>query len=438
MHEKFKKLAQKGFDITKSFADKGAETTKDLASRTVTQAKNLADNTANLTKNLTEKGKEQTKPLLDECSTANREIFEKSLQTTKELTNNATETVKACTDKGTQIVQELLNKTTDAAKEFTDKSILASIYFAQKSYLYTSEKYRIASRYTSVKAGTLFAFISQRELLKWTEELTKQITGGKASDYDKALDAVYNQTHIGGGYHRLFDGGHDAMNAWEKVHDALPDDTFGQEVAGYASALWKDAATKMGLPFKTMDQEFFNDWAEKVSNSVPAVNKDYLYDLLSFDAIELISIGIGATTILFCFKKQDQKKLAEILGSMGIVSIASANPLMAIFVIGIAAYSYTVKKTKLEPAALLKGGSVTAFSCAVFTFMSTHVLIELVIVIALSSALKTFVLNNDTLIEIIKTNSFKAKEKGDQLATQIYEKIKNIPTANKPSELPAE
>ena len=54
--------------------------------------------------------------------------------------------------------------------------------------------------------------------------------------------------------------------------------------------------------------------------------------------------------------------------------------------------------------------------------MSTHVLIEIVMVIVLSSALKTFVLNNDALIEIIKTNSFKAKEKGDQLATQIYEK----------------
>ena len=75
-----------------------------------------------------------------------------------------------------------------------------------------------------MKADTLFAFISQRELLKWTEELTKQITGAKASDYDKALDAVYNQTHIGGGFHRLFDGSHDAMNAWEKVHDALLDE----------------------------------------------------------------------------------------------------------------------------------------------------------------------------------------------------------------------
>ena len=103
---------------------------------------------------------------------------------------------KNALDKGTQIVQELLNKTTDAAKEFTDKSIQVSIYFAQKSYLYTSEKYRIASRCTSVKAGTLFAFISQRELLKWTEELTKLITGGEASDYDKVLDAVYNQTHL--------------------------------------------------------------------------------------------------------------------------------------------------------------------------------------------------------------------------------------------------
>jgi hypothetical protein len=302
--------------------------------------------------------------------------------------------------------------------------------FTQEAKVATSETYRSVSKYTSVQSGALLAFLSQREILKWTNEITKEITSGKASVYDKAMDAVYNQTHIGGGYHRLFDGSHDPLSAWEKVRDALPDDSFSDEVIGYASALWKDAATKMGLPFKTIDQESFNQWADKITETIPLTNKEYVYDLLSFDALEVVSIGVGVASLIFCFRKEDQKKLWEILSSMGVVSIASANPLMALFIIGIAAYAYIVKKTKLEPSSIIKGGSVAVISCSVFTFLGLNLFFELIIVIALTSTFKNCVLENNALLNMVKEKIELARAKGDEFADQICFSYKWVPITN--------
>jgi hypothetical protein len=284
--------------------------------------------------------------------------------------------------------------------------------------------YKHVSEYASVKSGSIFAFLSQSELLKWTEELTKRFS--ETSVYDKAMDAEYIKTHIGGGYHRFFDHGHGPIDAWGKVRDALPDDSFKDEVIGYATGLWKDAVTKMGLPFKTLDQESYNIWAEKISNTVPLVDKSYLYDLLSYDALEIVATGIGAVSVIFCLNKQDRQRFSEIIASMGVVSIASANPIMAIFVIGVSAYAYTVKKTKLDPKALIKGGSVAAVSCSLFTILSLNLFLELLIVICISSTLKCLIINHDVVLQIIINNAANAKETGNLLASKVYENINNL------------
>ena len=43
--------------------------------------------------------------------------------------------------------------------------------------------------------------------------------------YDAKIDEFYNATHIGGFTHRHFDGSHTPLQMWEKVKEALPDDT---------------------------------------------------------------------------------------------------------------------------------------------------------------------------------------------------------------------
>ena len=109
---------------------------------------------------------------------------------------------------------------------------------------------------TGKLSSATFAFLSQDTLLSWWEKLTES----SATIYDKALDKEYLETHIGGGDHRLFDGGHDIFSAWDKVRDALPDDSLQQEIVGYVSALWKDVTTIKGLPFTTVSNENFASW----------------------------------------------------------------------------------------------------------------------------------------------------------------------------------
>ena len=250
--------------------------------------------------------------------------------------------------------------------------------------------------------GAVLSFLSMPEILKWTETITKST----ATIYDKALDAEFLRTHIGGGNHRLFDGGHDIVSAWGLARDASDNDSFTQEVIGYASALWKDATTTMGLPFTTVDKSAYNEWAEAMSAAIPGVNKSWLYDLVSFDAFEVFGAGLGAVGLLFALSKDDQEKLSEILGAMGISAIISANPLMGLAAIATTGYAYWKKKRsgeelRLEAGAAAKGAAVAGVSAGLFMIMGLPILVELVIVIALTSLLQKHILDNETVKELV-------------------------------------
>jgi hypothetical protein len=165
------------------------------------------------------------------------------------------------------------------------------------------------------------AFLALPELLTWSESITK----GAATIYDKALDAEYLRTHVGGGNHRLFDGGHDLAGAWSRTQAATDTDSFGQELVGYVGALWKDLTTTRGLPFTTFEQADYDRLADTAS-TLPGVSKAWVYDFLSYDAFEILAAGLGAVGILFALQHDDLERLSELLGTMGIISIISANP----------------------------------------------------------------------------------------------------------------
>ena len=110
-----------------------------------------------------------------------------------------------------------------------------------------------------------------------------------------------------------------------------------------------------------MDKASFEGWVDKLS-SIPGVNREYLYDLRLFDAIEVLSSGLGAVGVLFCLSRDDQRKLSEILGAMGSSAIIAANPLMGLVVMAVAGYSYFKKKQKLEGKALARGAAVAGMN----------------------------------------------------------------------------
>lgn len=234
------------------------------------------------------------------------------------------------------------------------------------------------------KLVVVLPFLSQADLLGWS----KNLTNGMETIYDKAMDAEYIKTHIGGAYHRLFDGGHSPINAWEKVKNASDTDILSQEVIGYATALWKDATTKMGMPFTTIDKAQFDKAAEAISN-LTGIKKEWLVDVASYDVFEILSTSLGVLGAIFFLKKSDKKKLSEILGAMGILSILSANVFMGVTVITLTAYAYFVKKNKLDKKSFIKGAASSTITYAIFSILGLPILIELIIFIVVLKLVKS-------------------------------------------------
>ncbi len=266
--------------------------------------------------------------------------------------------------------------------------------------------------YMKKRASTLTsispAFLSQADLLKWSESITKSA----ATVYDKALDAEYLKSHIGGGDHRLFDGGHDIFSAWQRVKDASPNDSLVQEVTGYISALFKDGTTIKGLPFTTLDKGSFQNWVDWVSDlGIPGLKREYLVDLASFDAFEVLASSLGVVGVIFALKKDDEEKLAEILGSMGIVSIISANPIMGMVVVAGGAYAYAKERKKIDKKGLAQGAGLAAMSAAIFGMLGLPILLELVIVMVVSGLVKKHVFNNNELASMLKQHLTDAPDK---------------------------
>jgi hypothetical protein len=271
-------------------------------------------------------------------------------------------------------------------------------WFARGNYKKIREGFAEAGRVTVQQAqrlsaaavsgtSTVSVFLTQPDLLKWSERLTEST----ATLYDKALDAEYLRTHVGGGNHRLFDDGHDLVSAWDRVKSASGDDSFQREVVGYAQALWKDVTTSQGLPFATWDQASFGDFADALGKL--GISKQWTYDLVSYDVFEVLSAGLGCVGLMFALNRQDLEKLSELLGAMGITSILSANPLTGLVAIAVTAYAYRKKRDGndepgLDSARMVKGALVAGLSSATFMMLGLPVLVELAIAMVVVSLAK--------------------------------------------------
>jgi len=249
----------------------------------------------------------------------------------------------------------------------------------------------------------LFAFLSQNELLKWSRSFIDATNNPNA--YDDAVDAIYNETHIGGGNHRLFDESHTLGGIFEKVKDTYQDDSFLQEVIASVSVWFKDVTTPGGMPFVNIDNKnHYDQSAQWMSDNIPGASKQWFYDLHMYDVFEILTATLGAVGAVFSFKKEDYKKLNELLGSMSILSILSANPLMGISVIVITAYTYYTKKKKLNVKDMSKGVAKSAIAWIVFSILGLQLLIQIIILIV--------------VYRLIKKSSIKGED--------IYQHIKNI------------
>ncbi len=138
---------------------------------------------------------------------------------------------------------------------------------------------------------------------------------GIPSIYDKAMDAVYNSTHIGGGHlHRLADGSHTLWGAWDKCQNATSNDSLLEEVSGYFTALGHDMSSSVGLPIASMTTDSYHQLSGWLSNF--GINKSWSHDLLHVNTPEFLASSISVLALIFNWNSDDTDSFSQIAGSM--------------------------------------------------------------------------------------------------------------------------
>ena len=209
--------------------------------------------------------------------------------------------------------------------------------------------------------ATVQGLLANAELSRSVNAWLQSMVSGAPTIYDRAMDATYNTTHIGGGLHRMFDGGYTIPGAFEAVRNASPDDNIFQEAAGLLQALARDATTPMGLPLVNWDRDTFNG----LSNTLEGlgISRDWLVDLVNYDAVELVGSSIGVVAIALNWNNDDIEEFTTIVGGMGLSATVGANPLLLVVtIVALAKAFHTARKTgdwKEFTDGLAKGGICT-------------------------------------------------------------------------------
>ncbi len=230
---------------------------------------------------------------------------------------------------------------------------------------------------------TVLPLLSQTQWLKYLEGMT----ASAATKFDKALDARYLQTAVGGGNHRMFDGGHTIGGAWSNVARMCAETRCSnkEQIDGYFKALWKDATTPKGLPFMTMEKQTYDSIAQRLNKY--GISKNWTYDALSYDALEVLAAGISAAAVVYFLKTEQIEELSEALGAMGVVSILSANPILALVMISAVAYAIATG-TDLNAGAATGGIVKTSIISGALVLLPGVFLVQISAAVALSILLE--------------------------------------------------
>lgn len=165
-------------------------------------------------------------------------------------------------------------------------------------------------------------------LAQTLDTLMKAKFEGAASVYSKAMDADYLRTHIGGGWHRLYDGGHDPWGAWRAIRGALPNDSTAEEVLAFFREYWHDLVTTRGMPVATFDKAWLDSVCVNLADNL-GVTSAWIKDMLTFTSTE-VGGGIAAlAALLINLRSRDPDRYLQLCGSLGVSALAAANPITA-------------------------------------------------------------------------------------------------------------
>jgi len=206
---------------------------------------------------------------------------------------------------------------------------------------------------TPASEASLFA-----NLLLSTKEVASPIAGwfaetfNKNTDaYDKAIDAVYNATHVGGAkLHHIVDGQHSFFGALRAVKDVSQTDSKLKEIAETTEHLLRDLCSKSGInPFFQIKHEHYQVFSNWFSDTFH-VSKDWIADALTLSSGEILEACFSVVPLVMVLKKTDSTRFGEIAGMLGVQMVIKANPLLGIIAFVALARAYKIAKSKEDKA----------------------------------------------------------------------------------------
>jgi hypothetical protein len=160
------------------------------------------------------------------------------------------------------------------------------------------------------------------ELSRW---LTDHLSRQRSTDGSRAMDYEYLRTHIGGGWHRLYDGGHSLAGSWKAVRETLPDLSALEHLGTWANEYWKDFVTTRSMPIVTLDHALYI--------------KDYFKHLDCVNLAQDMGGGFVGVSI-YCNWNEPNKLVASAASSdcSGFVHANIVAPLVSLIALGRAYY----------------------------------------------------------------------------------------------------
>jgi acyl-CoA-binding protein len=201
---------------------------------------------------------------------------------------------------------------------------------------------------------------------------------------------------------RTMDKSEDFFKAWDNLKEKSENDAFSEEVVDFLKTLLEELSFQKGLPFTA---ESFEAWSKFLSDKRSGLKQEDFQNLFTLDGIELLSTSLGMVSALFALKREDEEKLAEILGTLGITSLMTVNPPLALTIVFVSGYAFFYKKLTFDKKAFTKSTVLTFSNFSSFALMSALGLSftsRLLLVGLVSQTLKKEVLENEEFIEALK------------------------------------
>ncbi len=312
----------------------------------------------------------------------------------KKITNKTSSSIgKAASDTKQKVMDSasaVAEVAQDSSKKALGKSVEAAKLVRSGSKRVSDATGSVASAVQGTSQGVLASHLAQD-----LNDALQKLVDGTSTIYDRAMDEVYNTTHIGGGNHRLFDGGHTIWGGWTAARNALPDDNIFQEALGFLQGLLRDGTTPKGLPLANWDKATYDRVAGALETNFH-IPKNWFYDLNSYDAAELLGSAVGIVAVVLNWNRADTEQFSKMVGSMGLASVISANPLLLIVAVVSLGRAFHKAHQTGEYAELVdgqfRGGVVTGAALAAVSLaggpVGTSLLAGLVVGILANKATK--------------------------------------------------